>query len=138
MTQIIITENQSIATFAESPHVCEVLEKAADAGIIIDMIAQVPSASGQAGLGFTFSDKNTAEFLKIVKEQDKSVSCGNVKVTVKSEDMITGTGFASRVFSLLKSLDCSPLLVTTGIDEISLLIHESCRSSLEKSLMEVF
>jgi aspartokinase len=138
MTNIIITENQSIATFAGGSSVCEILEQASRSGIVIDMIAQLPSASPECDLGFTFADSDMTAFLKIVKKQDKSVSCGNVKVTVKSQAMITGTGFAAKVFAALKAADCSPLLITTGIDEISLLIHESSRTALEEILRKSF
>jgi aspartokinase len=140
-TEITVTPNQTIATFAESAamsQVCEVLEQAAAAGINIDMIARLPSASTQIDLGFTFADEALPDFLKIVSKQKKSVSSGNVKIVVKSQAMISGTGFASKVFAALKELDCSPLLITTGIDEISLLVHESAKSDLAEKLRKLF
>jgi aspartokinase len=66
------------------------------------------------------------------------INVGNVKVTIKSDEMVNATGFASRVMSILREMDCLPLLVTTGIDEISLLVYESECVDLEKKLKETF
>jgi aspartate kinase len=144
MTKIIITENQSIVTFKnvpaayESSFICDILEQTARAGISVDMISQSPATSDKVSFGFTFDDENTAKLLPIIKEHNKMVNSGNVKIAVKSQDMITGTGFASKVFAVLKGLNCLPLLVTTGIDEISLLVHQSDKADLESRLRKVF
>jgi len=125
--------------------VCGVLEQAAKSGINIDMIVQspAPATSDKISFGFTFGDGDVQKLLAITSKQENSgtapmVNCGNVKITVQSQEMIAGVGFASKVFAVLKSLDCLPLLVTTGIDEISLLVHESCKSDLERELRTVF
>lgn len=144
MTDIIITENQSIATFNnvaasyENSFICSVLEKAAAAGVSIDMIAQSPATSDKISFGFTFDDENMTKLLPIINSQKPFINSGNVKVTVKSREMVDNAGFASKVFVALKKLDCLPLLVTTGIDEISILVHRSCRADLEKELREIF
>ena len=148
MAEIIITKGQSIVTFNnvtatyENSFICRVLEQAAESKINIDMIAQSPTTDDKISFGFTFADNDTPKLLKIVKSGDCSalplINSGNVKVTVKSRDMIDNTGFASKVFSVLKKLDCLALLVTTGIDEISILIHESDCVDLEQALREVF
>jgi hypothetical protein len=39
---------------------------------------------------------------------------------------------------VLRGMDCLPLLVTTGLDEISLLVYESECVDLEKKLKETF
>jgi len=144
MTNIIITENQSIAMFNnlsssyENSFISEILQQAASAGISIDMIAQSPATSDKISFAFTFADDDMTKLLPIFNKQEKLDNCGNVKVTVKSEEMVDGAGFAAKVFGVLKSLDCRPLLVTTGIDEISLLVHESNRSDLENQLKKEF
>ncbi|MCL1832400.1 MAG: aspartate kinase [Oscillospiraceae bacterium] len=146
--QIIVTENQSIATFNnvtacyERSFIAEVLTQSAAAGINIDMIAQSPATSDKISFGFTFADDDMTKLLAISKsvvpDTAPLVNCGNVKLTVKSPDMVSGTGFASKVFIALKQVDCVPMLVTTGIDEISLLIHKSCINALDETLREIF
>ncbi|MCL2634760.1 MAG: aspartate kinase [Oscillospiraceae bacterium] len=150
MTDIIINENQSIVTFNNVPasyensFICGVLEQTANANINIDMIAQSPATSDKISFGFTFADDDMPKLLTIINAFDggKSlaplVNCGNVKITVKSRDMIENSGFAAKLFGVLKKIDCLPLLVTTGIDEISVLVHESDRMDLERELTDVF
>jgi aspartokinase len=150
MINIIITENQSIVTFKNVPASYEnsfiygILEQAAKVGISIDMIAQSPATSDKISFGFTFGDDDMTKLMAIVNKQERAsfpaplVTCGNVKITVKSRDMVDNSGFASKVFESLKKLDCLPLLITTGIDEISLLIHSSDRVDLERELSAAF
>ncbi|MCL1789099.1 MAG: aspartate kinase [Oscillospiraceae bacterium] len=144
MTDIIITENQSIVTFNnvtasyENSFIYEVLEKAAESGISIDMIAQSPATSEKISFGFTFNDDALPKLLPIIKSQNPLINSGNVKLTVKSREMVNNTGFASNVFAVLKKLGCVPMLITTGLDEISLLVHQSNRVDLERELREIF
>ncbi|MCL2036326.1 MAG: aspartate kinase [Oscillospiraceae bacterium] len=149
MTQIIITEKQSIATFNNVPASYEnsfiygVLSKAAESGISIDMIAQSPATSDRISFGFTFEDAVLPGLLAIINKQEGSdiqplVNFGNVKITVKSQEMIDSAGFASKVFGVLKEIDCLPLLVTTGIDEISMLVGEGSKTDLERELRKAF
>ncbi|MDR0222024.1 MAG: aspartate kinase [Oscillospiraceae bacterium] len=148
-TEIIIAEGQSIVTFNNVPasyqssFIHDAFDEAARAGINIDMIAQSPATSDKISFGFTFSDNDMPKLLTIINARggDKSpplINCGNVKITVKSRDMVSSTGFASRVFDILRELDCLPLLVTTGLDEISLLVYESARADLERELTKAF
>ncbi|MCL2019834.1 MAG: aspartate kinase [Oscillospiraceae bacterium] len=149
-TQITVTQGISIVTFNNVPASCEnsfineVFEKSADAGINIDMISQSPATSDKISFGFTFGDDDMMKLLTIMNHISSRaglmpmLNVGNVKLTVKSSDMITGTGFASRVFRVLRDMDCLPLLVTTGLDEISLLVYENEYSDLEKKLKDAF
>lgn len=148
--EIIITENQSVVTFNNVPahygnsFICNALEQAANVGINIDMIAQSPATSEKISFGFTFADVDMPKLLAIINALDHGnvaaplVNCGNVKIAVKSEEMVGNSGFAAKVFDALKEIDCLPLLVTTGLDEISLLIRESDLPDLEKELREAF
>ena len=150
MTKVIVSENQSIITFNNIPasyensFICNIFDETADAGICIDMITQSPATSDEISMGFTFADGDMPKALAIIKKHDKDgvsqplVSCGNVKITVKSQEMVEGAGFASKIFSVLKTLDILPLLVATGLDEISLLVYESSSVDLERELKKVF
>jgi aspartate kinase len=157
MPQVIITENQSAVTFNNVPasyensFICRILEQAAKDGISIDMIAQSPATSDKISFGFTIDDNDMPKLLAITKnlelipltkaKQDSIsplINCGNVKVTVKSGKMVNNTGFAAKVFSALAKLNCCPLLITTGIDEISLLVGKSDKTDLERELELAF
>ena len=147
---ITVNERQSIATFnnvpavRENSFIYEVFGQAASSGICIDMIAQSPPTSDKISFGFTFSDDDMPKILTIIKNCENSdipaplVNVGNAKITVKSEDMIESSGFAGKVFEVLKNLNCLPLLVTTGIDEISLLVGQSDKENLEHEFRLVF
>jgi aspartokinase len=149
MAEIIVTENQTIVTLNniaasyETSFICEILEKAADAGVSIDMIAQSTATSDKIGFAFTLDDDALPKLLPVIKspsipDRQLFITCGNVKIAVKSQDMVNGAGFASKVFQALKKQDCLPLLITTGIDEISLLIPASNQADLEKNLHQYF
>ena len=145
MVEILITENQSVITFAdinasyENSIICELLETAAEAGVSVDMIAQSPATSDKISFGFTVQDSDmTALLPSVTKLALPLVNSGNVKVTVKSDEMVGHFGFAAKVFAVLKELDCRPLLITTGIDEISLLVRQCDRIDLERELRNVF
>jgi aspartate kinase len=147
-TQIITTPSVSIVTFNnvsvshQNTFICEVFEQSAAAGINIDMISQAPAASEKISFGFTFSDEDMPKLISIIncisRNLTPMINVGNVKVTIKSDEMVGHTGFASRVMAVLRDMDCLPLLVTTGLDEISLLVYESECGDLEKKLKEVF
>jgi aspartokinase len=144
MTNIIITENQSIVTFNnvtatyENSFICDILEQAASAGVSIDMISQSTATSDKVSFSFTFADNAMTRLLPIINKHDKMLSTANVKITVKSQEMIDSAGFAGKVFSALKKTDCLPLLITTGLDEIALLVHQSNRIDLERELRASF
>jgi aspartate kinase len=147
-TQIIVTTGVSIVTFNnvavshQNTFICDVFDQSAEAGINIDMISQAPAASEKISFGFTFSDEDMPKLISIINRISRNltpmINVGNVKVTVKSDEMVSNTGFASKVMGILREMDCLPLLVTTGIDEISLLVYESECTELEERLKEVF
>ncbi|MCL1904163.1 MAG: aspartate kinase [Oscillospiraceae bacterium] len=151
MTDIIVNENQSIVTFNnvaasyENSFICGILERAAKSEISIDMISQAPATSERISFGFTFYDDDLTKLLSIINSCQLSeanckplVNSGNVKVTVKSREMIDNAGFAEKVFAVLRNINCVPLLITTGIDEISLLVQGSAGNDLAKALSETF
>jgi aspartate kinase len=147
MVNITAEENISLATFHGVPlsdynsFVYEVFDAAAKKEINIDMISGTPAATDSLSLGFTFPDENITAFLAIAKQipiaVKSSVSTGNVKITVKSDNMRHGVGFASRVFNVLKET-CTPLLISTGVTEIAVLVYESDGLALENALRKTF
>ena len=52
--------------------------------------------------------------------------------------MTDQAGYAAKVFKLLNEIDAMILLITTGVDEISVLIRESDGEAAEQGLREMF
>lgn len=148
MTEIIITEAVSVATFVNVPtNMLGIFAKAAEKGIAVDMISQIPTTSDNISFGFSFSDDDIGAILPLINSLSTAnekkiippmVNCGNVKLTVKSDEMIEGTGFAAKVISALSKTDCIPLLTSTGVDEISVIVRATESAEVEKNLSESF
>ncbi len=149
MTQITITENVSVVTFKNqsdsngNEFLAEIFRKIADAGISVDMICHAPATSETVSFGFTFADEALTTILPIINAVSKGrtmpmVNCGNVKFIIKAAEMENSVGFAAKAFAALSSADCSPVLVSTGVDEISILVSPSDSAELEKQLKKVF
>lgn len=149
MTQITITENVSVVTFKNqsdsngNEFLAEIFRKIADAGISVDMICHAPATSETVSFGFTFADEALTTILPIINAVSKGrtmpmVNCGNVKFIIKAAEMENSVGFAAKAFAALSSADCSPVLVSTGVDEISILVSPSDSAEFEKQLKKVF
>ena len=53
------------------------------------------------------------------------INSGNRKIVIKTGEMTETVGFAARVFEILNRLDAMILMITTGVDEISMLIRDA-------------
>lgn len=148
MISIKITEQVSVVTFGNIPYESEsgfihqLFRLSADENINIDMISKASVSTDRTSVGFTFSDNDMPLMLKVLGNlsfyRPPLVSCGNVKITVKSSDMINGKGFAMKVFGVLSELSITPILVTTAEDEISLVVRESDSTDFENQLKTAF
>lgn len=119
----------------------EIFDRIGKGGIDIDMVSMEITAGDIMGVGFTLRDDDLPRLLPLIKSDKITtpvVNCGNVKLLIKSEDMVGCPGFAARVFSALYKADCVPLLVTTGIDEISVLVRDSDSAEAERAVKELF
>lgn len=146
MFEIKVFEGISAVTFNNLPSdndgllVCDIFSKIGAANIDLDMISQEISANGKINIGFTFADSDLTSLLSIVKTDNvptPMVSCGNVKFVVKSPEMVGKPGVASRVISAVRSAGCVPLVITTGLDEISILVRDSDSTDVGKKLSEL-
>jgi len=154
MNEIVIEENQAsvllngVPAYTASEVMLGIFEKTSAAGISVDMISNAPSASDSAEYGFTFPDADMPGLLAILgrvtgekngsadKRKPKvMISCGHVKFVIKSD---METGFAERVFRALKNSGCTPLLTSSGISEISLLVSENSLVDLKTQLEKEF
>ncbi len=144
---LTVTENVSAITFNNIPLYRTIMEDtlaaAAKAGINIDMISMTAPTSERFGFAFTLNDDDMPKLLEAVKVLTSSygitpmINTGNRKIVIKSDKMETQAGFAAKVFSILNGVDAMVLLITTSVDEISLLIRESDADAAISGLKEL-
>ena len=145
---ITVTENVSAVTFNNVPLYKTIMEDTltavAEAGINIDMISMTAPTSERFGLGFTLDDDDMPKLLTVVKRLKEKhditpmINSSNRKIVIKTGEMEAQAGFAAKVFNLLNKIDAMILLITTGVDEISVLIRESDGEAAEAGLRELF
>lgn len=145
---IKVTENVSAVTFNNVPLYKTIMEDTltavAEAGINIDMISMTAPTSERFGFGFTLDDDDMPKLLSVVKTLKEKhditpmINSGNRKIVIKTGEMEAQAGFAAKVFNLLNKIDAMILLITTGVDEISVLIRESDGEAAEAGLRDLF
>ena len=145
---ITVTENVSAVTFNNVPLYKTIMEDTltavAEAGINIDMISMTAPTSERFGFGFTLDDDDMPKLLTVVKHLKEKhditpmINSSNRKIVIKTGEMEAQAGFAAKVFNLLNKIDAMILLITTGVDEISVLIRESDGEAAEAGLKELF
>ena len=145
---ITVTENVSAVTFNNVPLYKTIMEDiltaVAEAGINIDMISMTAPTSERFGFGFTLDDDDMPKLLTVVKRLKEKhditpmINSSNRKIVIKTGEMEAQAGFAAKVFNLLNKIDAMILLITTGVDEISVLIRESDGEAAEAGLRELF
>lgn len=144
---ITVTENVSAVTFNNVPLYKTIMEDTltavAEAGINIDMISMTAPTSERFGFGFTLDDDDMPKLLTVVKHLKEKhditpmINSCNRKIVIKTGEMEAQAGFAAKVFNLLNKIDAMILLITTGVDEISVLIRESDGEAAEAGLREL-
>ena len=145
---ITVTENVSAVTFNNVPLYKTIMEDTltavAEAGINIDMISMTAPTSERFGFGFTLDDDDMPKLLTVVKRLKEKhditpmINSSNRKIVIKTGEMEAQAGFAAKVFNLLNKIDAMILLITNGVDEISVLIRESDGEAAEAGLRELF
>ena len=145
---ITVTENVSAVTFNNVPLYKTIMEDTltavAEAGINIDMISMTAPTSERFGFGFTLDDDDMPKLLTVVKRLKEKhditpmINSSNRKIVIKTGEMEAQAGFAAKVFNLLNKIDAMILLITTGVDEMSVLIRESDGEAAEAGLRELF
>ena len=132
---ITVTENVSAVTFNNVPLYKTIMEDTltavAGAGINIDMISMTAPTSERFGFGFTLDDDDMPKLLGVLKQLKEShkitpmINSGNRKIVIKTGTMTNTIGFAAKVFEILNRLSAMILMITTGEDEISVLIRNA-------------
>lgn len=145
MIDIKVFEGVTSVSFHEkltdSSVYCDIFDKIGKAGIDLDMISTDLAINDTVFIGFTVEDKEMPRLLPLIKSEKIStprINCGNVKFVLKSQDMVNCPGFSAKVFNALKNAGCIPILVTTGVDEISLLVTDSDSAEAARALERLF
>lgn len=133
--KIEVTENVSAVSFNNVPLNKTIMEDTlkcvADAGINVDMISMTAPTSEIFSFGFTMNDEDTPKLLGVVKKLREMggvspmINGSNRKIVIKTGEMTETIGFAAKVFNILNRLEAMILLITTGVDEISVLIRDA-------------
>lgn len=133
--QIEVTENVSAVSFNNVPLNKTIMEDTlkivAKAGINVDMISMTAPTQEIFSFGFTVGDDDIPKLLGTVGELKANgcvspmINSGNRKIVIKTGEMTETIGFAARVFEILNRLEAMILMITTGVDEISMLIRDA-------------
>lgn len=146
--KIEVTENVSAVSFNNVPLNKTVMEDTlravADVGINVDMISMTAPTSEIFSFGFTMSDDDTPKLLGIVKQLKANggvspmINGSNRKIVIETGVMANSIGFAARVFEILNRLDAMILMITTGVDEISVLIRDADADAVVEAFEKEF
>lgn len=130
-----VTENVSAVSFYNVPLDRTIMEDTlkivAKAGINVDMISMTAPTSEIFSFGFTVNDDEIPKLLGVVKElREKDcvspmINSSNRKIVIKTGEMTNNVGYAAKVFEILNKLSAMILMITTGVDEISVLIRNA-------------
>ena len=133
--KIEVTENVSAVSFNNVPLnktiMEDTLKAVAGAGINLDMISMTAPTSEIFSFGFTVNDGDMPKLLKMNKQLKEisgvspMINSSNRKIVIQAGEMTETIGFAARVFEILNRLEAMILMITTGIDEISMLIRDA-------------
>ncbi len=133
--KIKVTENVSAVSFNNVPLnktiMEDTLKAVAGAGINLDMISMTAPTSEIFSFGFTVNDEDMPKLLKMNKQLQEisgvspMINSSNRKIVIKTGEMTETIGFAARVFEILNRLEAMILMITTGVDEISMLIRDA-------------
>lgn len=133
--KIEVSENVSAVSFNNVPLNKTIMEDTlkivAKAGVNVDMISMTAPTQEIFSFGFTVGDDDMPGLLGTVGELKASgcvspmINSGNRKIVIKTGTMTDTVGFAARVFEILNRLDAMILMITTSVDEISVLIRDA-------------
>lgn len=146
--KIEVTENVSAVSFNNVPLnktiMEDTLKAVADSGINVDMISMAAPSSEIFSFGFTVNDEDMPKLLKMSKQLKEisgvspMINSSNRKIVIKTGEMTETIGFAARVFRILNSLEAMILMITTGVDEISMLIRDADADSVVSAFEKEF
>ena len=116
----------------------ELLKPLSDEGISIDVIVQNTSSDGTTDFTYTVSESNLERAVSLMNSLDrinyKNVESGKdlAKLSIVGTGMENSPGYASKMFSVLSSLDVNIDMITTSEIRITTIIN---KNDIEKSVV---
>ena len=116
----------------------ELLKPLSDEGISIDVIVQNTSSDGTTDFTYTVSESNLERAVSLMNSLDrinyKNVESGKdlAKLSIVGTGMENSPGYASKMFSVLSSLDVNIDLITSSEIRITTIIN---KNDIEKSVV---
>jgi len=116
----------------------ELLKPLSDEGISIDVIVQNSSSDGTTDFTYTVSESNLERAVSLMNSLDrinyKNVESGKdlAKLSIVGTGMENSPGYASKMFSVLSSLDVNIDMITTSEIRITTIIN---KNDIEKSVV---
>lgn len=137
------SENITLVTLRNLPNqmyiIAKVFGAVAQAGVNVDMITQTQAHKNKVDLSFTVEDQDLVaaiSALSIFKESgvvtDILSSCS--KVVYLDEKMSQTPGYGARVFSALADQGIEPLIITTSVTDISVLVEHGDLETASQAL----
>jgi len=146
--KLTVTEDVTLISLHDSPANIDVIsgifEKISQAGIDVDMISQTPPNGAHSSLSFTVGGDDFGGILEIAAELRKinpdlkiSVSSGNCKIAVFSDEMNGTPGIASAVFNAAASVNADIRMITTSEVDISMLVVKADLDSVVNAIKAI-
>ena len=116
----------------------ELLKPLSDEGISIDVIVQNTSSDGTTDFTYTVSESNLERAVSLMGSLDginyKNIESGKdlAKLSIVGTGMENSPGFASKMFSVLSSLNVNIDMITTSEIRITTIIN---KNDIEKSVV---
>ena len=116
----------------------ELLKPLSDEGISIDVIVQNTSSDGTTDFTYTVSESNLERAVSLMGSLDginyKNIESGKdlAKLSIVGTGMENSPGYASKMFSVLSSLDVNIDMITTSEIRITTIIN---KKDIEKSVV---
>lgn len=141
-----VSENISLVTLRNLPNQIQLIAKVfcaiADAGVNVDMITQTQAHKNKIDLSFTVEDcdlVSTISALSVFKENgvvtDILSACS--KIVYLDEKMCQTPGYGAEVFSALSKVGVEPLIITTSVTDISVLLEHGDMAAAQQALTDI-
>ena len=145
---VTVREDVTLISLIDSPTnidaISDIFEKIAKSEIDVDMISQTPPNGKHSSLSFTVSGEDFGKILKVTAElREKnpnlkvSVSSGNCKISVFSEDMRGTPGIAAKIFKAATSVNSDIRMITTSECDVSLLVFKADLDNTLDSIKQI-
>ncbi|MEG0545903.1 MAG: hypothetical protein RR552_01820 [Oscillospiraceae bacterium] len=146
---ITVTNDVTLISLEDSPAdinlIADIFDMIAKAHIDVDMISQTPVHSNAQNLSFTVSDDDLGKILetsaclrKLNPDLKLSVSSGNCKISLFSEDMRGCPGIAVKVFKAASQVNADIRMITTSEVDISILVSKADFEDTLSKINEIF